>query len=115
MSVLEGHKVDQQHLLRTLFLGNVRSKENKRKAQGMLPHILEVQNYLALSATILNSFLNFKIINEINLYMVSIIHTYTSHNIKIRLAKMILHLFHLALKLICLLYIPTRKWMCSFF
>lgn len=76
MSVLEAHEVDQRHLLRTLFLGNVRNRGKKLKeAPGMLPHILEVQNYMALRATILNSFLDFKTINEIHLYMVSIIHT----------------------------------------
>lgn len=41
----------------------------------MLPYILEVHNYMAFNATILNLLLNFKLINEINLYMVRSIHT----------------------------------------
>ena len=42
MSVLEGHKVDQPHLLSTLFLGNVRNKDKKFKGvQDTGLHILE--------------------------------------------------------------------------
>lgn len=58
MSVLEGCAVDQQHLLRTLFLGHARNKEKKFKGtKHNTPHLKCTEYYMAMRATTLNSFL----------------------------------------------------------
>lgn len=41
----------------------------------MLPHILEAQNYMAMSGMILN-FLSLKIMNEVNVFMLSLIYIF---------------------------------------